>query len=207
VQLHGPVGECQSNAAAGFLGGEVEVENLVANFGGDSSAGVLHLEHGGLRGGEGAQGESAAVGHGLDAVDDDVEDGLAHEVGIDAHGQRPGTEFLHDFDAVGAGFGRGERNHGGGERAQIERGEGELDGTGEIGEGLDDAIQAVNFRTDDIDVAAGVRVGLEDALAQQFEVNDDGVDGILDLVSDAGGEASDGGETARYGERIRHRAG
>ncbi len=40
-------------------------------------------------------------------------------------------------------------------------------------------------------------VELENALAQNLQVDDDGVDGILDLVGDAGGEASDGGEAAR----------
>ena len=48
MQLHGAVGEGEADSAAGLFGGEVQVENLVANLGRNSGAGVLHLQHGGL---------------------------------------------------------------------------------------------------------------------------------------------------------------
>ena len=197
VQLHGAIGEGETDSAAGLLGGEVEIKNFIANLGRNPSAGVVHLKHGGLGGGEAAKGEGAAFGHGLHAVDHHVEHGLLDEVGVDADGQRLRAEILHDFDLVGAGFGCGEGDDLGGQGAQIERGKLEIDGAGEVDQGFNHAVEAMDLRSDDIHVAARLGIELEDALAQNLQVDDDGVDGIFDLVGDAGGQASDGGEAAR----------
>ena len=73
-------------------------------------------------------------------------------------------------------------------------------GAGEVGEGLDDAIEALHLTGEDIDVAlcsfaGAVACGCYFG-AKEFEVNDHGIDGIFDFVADAGGEFADGGESA-----------
>src|ERR1039458_56384 len=55
----------------------------------------------------------------------------------------------------------------------------------------------MNLRVNNVHVAPRLGVQLQDALAQNLEMDDDGVDGVFDLVGDAGGETSDGGQTAR----------
>ena len=61
---------------------------------------------------------------------------------------------------------------------------------------MDDAVEAVDFGVDDFKVAEGGRAGFTELGFEQFEVDDDGVDGVFDLVTDAGGEAADGGHAA-----------
>src|SRR6185312_8683077 len=84
MELQDSVRHGEADAAALALGGEVEVEDAVANFAGDSFAVVLDFEDGcaGVLGE--ADGKLASVGHGLRAVDDDVEQGLPDKIGIDA---------------------------------------------------------------------------------------------------------------------------
>src|ERR1035437_10589371 len=55
----------------------------------------------------------------------------------------------------------------------------------------------MNLASDDVHVAAGVRIDLADLFAQQLEVNDDGIDGIFYFMGNAGGEPPNGRQTAR----------
>ena len=71
-----------------------------------------------------------------------------------------------------------------------------LDRAGEIDEGLDDAIEAADLALDDVEVAQRVAADLN-LVPEQFQVNDDGVDGVLDFVADAGRESADRGHAAR----------
>ena len=66
----------------------------------------------------------------------------------------------------------------------------QLDRAGEIDQGLDDPVQAANLALDDVQVAQRIAADL-DLVPQQLKVDDDGVDGILDFVPDAGSEAAD----------------
>ncbi len=74
----------------------------------------------------------------------------------------------------------------------------EFHGAGEVGQGLDDAVEALHLSGEDIDVAlcsfAGTVACCGDFGAEEFEVNDHGVDGIFDFVAYAGGEFADGGQ-------------
>src|SRR5882724_12199145 len=67
---------------------------------------------------------------------------------------------------------------------------------GEVHQDLHYAVQAVNFTVNDVHVAAGVRVRLQQLVLQKLQVQDDGVDGVLDLVGDTARDAAAGGETA-----------
>ena len=80
--------------------------------------------------------------------------------------------------------------------AQVLLAELDLHGAGEVDQGLDDAVKAVNLGVNDFEVADGGCAGVAELGLEQLEVDDDGVDGVLDLVADAGGEAADGGHAA-----------
>src|SRR5208337_1240916 len=69
---------------------------------------------------------------------------------------------------------------------------------GEIHESLHDAIQPSNLAVNNVHVALSVGLLLGQLVAQQLQVQHDGVDGILDFVGDAAGEASAGGKAARH---------
>ena len=103
--------------------------------------------------------ELAAVGHGLHAVDDDVEQGLLDEIGVDANGELLGRDLTNDLHAVLRCVGDGEQGNIFERAAQIGFGETQLDGTGEIDERLHDAIEAPDLAGDDVQMAE--RIGLE----------------------------------------------
>src|ERR1700744_4401783 len=55
----------------------------------------------------------------------------------------------------------------------------------------------MNLSVDDLEMTRGLRVTLADIVFQKLEVDDDSVDGIFDLVADAGGEPADGRHAPR----------
>ena len=92
--------------------------------------------------------ELATGGHGLGTVNDDVQERLFHEVGVDAagHGARGGVAF--DGDAAGLELGRSQHEDAGDDTAQILILELELDGAREIDKGLNHAVESANFSSE-----------------------------------------------------------
>ncbi len=67
----------------------------------------------------------------------------------------------------------------------------------EVDEDLHDAVEPANFVADDVDVAARLGIVLLHFVLQQLQVQHDGVDRILNFVSDAARESAAGGKAAR----------
>ena len=80
--------------------------------------------------------------------------------------------------------------------AQIAVRQAQLNRTGEVHQGLHYAIEALDLVADYVHVAASIRVGLLQLLPQHLQMDDDGVDGVLDFVGHARGQAANGGQAA-----------
>ncbi len=78
----------------------------------------------------------------------------------------------------------------------------ELDGAGEVEKGADDTVETDDFLGDDIQLRLCLGQLRQDAGAEQFEAEGDGVEGVLDFVGDAAGEAADGGEAGAEVELV-----
>src|SRR6185312_9556445 len=63
---------------------------------------------------------------------------------------------------------------------------------GEVHENLHHAVETMDFAVDDVHVAAGVRIDLLQFVPQQLQMEHDGVDRVLDLVSNPACDASAG---------------
>ena len=103
-----------------------------------------------------------------------------------------------DGDAVLFGVRSGELRDFFHQAAQVDFFQVKIARAGEIDQRLHHAIEAADFAVDDVHVAAGIGLLLGQFVAQELQVQHDGVDGILYFVSHAAGEASAGGEAARH---------
>ena len=140
--------------------------------------------------------EAAALGHGLSAVLDDVEDSLLEQVDIDFGDERLGGKVAGEDHVPVEHFVGGEGDDVGDDLAEVVFDETDLNRAGEVDEGLNDAVEAVNFGVDDLEVAVGSFAAFAEFSFEQFQMNDDCVDGVLDFMADAGGEPTDGGHAA-----------
>src|ERR1039458_10015225 len=66
-----------------------------------------------------------------------------------------------------------------------------------MGEGFHDAVEAQDFAGDDLHLRFDGGVAARELAAGDFDVEEDGVQRILDFVGDAAGDAADGGEAVR----------
>jgi len=73
-----------------------------------------------------------------------------------------------------------------------------LNRAAEVDEQLDDPIKAVNLGFNDLEMPGGRSAGAGggELALEQFDVHDDGVDGVFDLVAYSGREPADGGHAA-----------
>src|ERR1035438_7044561 len=85
--------------------------------------------------------------------------------------------------------------------------------TREVDQSLHHTIETTNLAVDDVHMPLGVGFLVRQLVSQKLQVKDDGVDGILHLMSHAAREAPAGGKTARhldlvanaaYGLRVSH---
>ncbi len=196
--------QAQAAAAAHLLGGEERLEDGGLQVRGDPHAGVGHREaHVAARlevaaaqagrgvdlAGEGAQGQGAALGHGVAGIDAEVEDHLLDLGGVRGHRRqvrrRPELQgdvladhpAQHLLQAVEQG-------------AQIHRGGGQ--GTVLPAEGQQLVDQGAGLRAgaqDALEVAAGVAGG--QVAAQQLAVAHDHLQEVVEVVGDAAGQAAD----------------
>ena len=103
----------------------------------------------------------------------DIEQRLLKQVGIGFDPKRPFVVTLKDFDAVGARVG-GEHHHFAHERIGIHGLQLQFERARKIEKGLDDAIEAIDFGGDDLDMRLWILTGFEFGV-QQFEVQHHGV--------------------------------
>ncbi len=94
-----------------------------------------------------------------------------------------------NFDALGAGVG-GEHHDFADERVGIHGLQLQFERAREVEKSLDDAVEAVDFGGDDLDVRVWVLPGFEFGV-EQFEVQHHCVQRIFDFVRDAGSDAAE----------------
>jgi hypothetical protein len=140
--------------------------------------------------------QQPARGHGLCPVKHHVEESLFQQVGVDPAQDGPRRRLALDGDAARLEFGGSQPQHAGDDRPQILILELELDWTGKVDQRLHDAIEAANFALDDVEMPQGVAAGV-DLVPEQLQMDNDGVDGILHLVTDSRREAADRSHTPR----------
>src|SRR5271165_1260309 len=198
VPLQNLIGLGQADAATVFLGGEIELENLVVEVLRNPTTLVADFGHHGVVFAASGDREQTSLGHGLHAIEHDVEDGLLHQINVDLNGQPLFRHMALDGDAMLLGVRGGELGDLFHQAAQVDLFQVEIAGAGEIDEGLHHAIQAADFAVDNVHVTASVGLLLGQFVAQQLQVEHDGVDGIFHLVGHAPGEAPAGGEAARH---------
>ena len=122
---------------------------------------------------------------------------LLEQVGIDVGHQRRGGHVADQGHVAGGELLGGQRQHVADHRAQVLLAQLQFDRAGEVHQHLHHAVEAVNLRVDDLQVPHRRGAGLAQLGLQQFQVNHDGVDGVLHLVAHAGGEPADGRHAPR----------
>ena len=190
MPLQDLVGLGQSDAASALLGGEVEFEDLFLYFPRNPVAGVADFGDGDAVFATGADGERAPFLHRLHAIDNDIQDGLFYEIAVDFHRKRSAGEVAIDVNPVLLSVGHGQQRYILKQLSEIGFFELEVSGTREVDQNLNDAIEAVNFAADDVHVATGAWVGLLQLVLQKMQVQNDGIDRVLDLVGNAAREAA-----------------
>lgn len=212
VGVEDAAGGGEAEACAAGLGGEVRAEDFLLRLRVDPRAGVDDVDpHGtglvGFEGGGGAEDEFAGLvagrvggAHGLEGVEEEVEDGLLDESGIDVGGE--GARGEVDAEANLLFFGLWGEEVGEFVEEGIEVGgvgiEAEFAGVfEEVGE---DGTEAFDFAAEG-GVAAReaffVFVGnveIVDPLGEELGVEADGGEGVFDLVGEAAGHGTEFGE-------------
>ncbi len=198
VAVDDVLGDPEAKAGAGQLaGGEEGVEDLLDDLGRHAVAGVGEDETdaapagGGVGGVVGAETDAAAGSHGVDGVCDEVAEDLA-DFALEAVEGGWGDVAAVDGDA---GVGEPALVEGGDGVEELGGGDG--GGTGALAmeaQGLGGDLGAADdFGFGEGEVVGDVRVEVLVGAGDVDEVGD-GFEGIVDLVGDGGGEASDGGE-------------
>src|SRR5580700_1313143 len=196
MHLNNPVGHGQTNPATLLLGREVEIEDTGPDLVRDALPVVADPDIGpaGVFGQPDLQ--QAARGHGLRPLEHYLQQGLFQQVGVDPAEDGPSRRLALDGDVARLELGGGQPQHAGHNRAQILILELELHGAREINQRLDNTIEAANLALDNVEMPQRVAAGMN-LVPEQLQMDDDGVDGILDLVADSGREAADRGHAAR----------
>src|SRR6202008_3373737 len=128
----------------------------------------------------------------LNPVDDDVENGLLHQVDINFDGQTLLRHVKIDGNTVLPGIGSGQLDHVFQQPTEVDFLEVKVARSGEVDQRLYDAIQTPNFAVDDVHVAARVGLLLGQFVLQQLQMEYDRIDGIFHFVGHAAGEAAAG---------------
>ena len=146
------------------------------------------------------EGERAALRHRIEGVDGEVHEGLPEKVRIapDRNALRPGAEV--DGDRTPGGVGLNKRGDIAGNFGEVEFLLRHLDRAGEVEKGPDDAVEALDFFADDLDLLCRFGRVLPDHGFEQGQARRDGVERILDLMRDAAGQSIDGIETRKQSQ-------
>ena len=108
MPLQDLIGLRQSNPAAVFLGREVELEYLFVHILRNAGTLILNLGDGGAIVGSSCDGQHATFGHGLDSVDNYIQESLLHQIDIDLHRQSVCWCVAFNRDTVLFGVGRSQ---------------------------------------------------------------------------------------------------
>src|SRR5712691_2714246 len=192
VELHDFIGHGQPDPGPGFLGREVKIVDLIANLVGNAAALVTDLNQHFIVVFRAADAQGTSLGHGLHSIEDNIQESLLEQIGIGAYQQRHSGELPINGHALTGGVGRSQLDNVVEQLANVQVREAQLHGTGEIHQHLHHAVEALDLTANHIHVPAGGGIDLLQFLAKQLKMHHDGIDGILDFVSHAGGEPANG---------------
>ncbi len=193
VPLDDAVGDRESQPGAGLLGREERLEDPRAHFVRDARARVgdpqLHRLLRDVR--RGGEAQFAALHHGLGGVEHDVQDDLAHLVGVGQDGGEVWVQLVHDLgvaeDRLVADQRQGVFHH----LVQVQQRALRPGLTGKIEQPFHDLPAAQRFVDDGLDVfPPWVIVG--EILEHQAAVGEHTRQRIVDFVGDARGQLADG---------------
>src|SRR5437764_4268790 len=196
MQLHNAVSHGQPNPAAALLGGEIKIEDFVADGSRYSGSGVLDFD---LRLSIVAmrpQRKRADIFHGLRAVNDDVQERLLHQVHIHLRRQRLVGDLRLQMYAVPLAIRLCHKCDLLDQAAQVDIPQSEFDGASEVHQRLHYAVEALDFGGDYLQVTFRVGVRLFQFVPQNLEMHHNGINGILNFVRHAGGELAYIGQAA-----------
>ena len=193
----------KTEAGAGRLGGEEGVEDVTHHRGIHSLACVAELDPDSrglvMRRHDNGKGPTA-VRHGFDGVLDDVVEDLGHAALVD--GQRSGGSREVDDHADTAAEGKIPEglNAFFEELPDIESLEVKLHGASKIEETVDHAVETLNFK--ESDGTGFLNAGVIGVAGAHLDAEADRGKRIADLVSNAGDEAAEAGETLGMAELV-----
>ena len=192
MELHDFVGHGQPDPGPGFLGSEVKIVNLIANLVGNAAALVTNLDQHFIVVFRAADAQGSSLGHGLHSIEDNIQKRLLEQIGIGAHQQGHSRKLPINGHALTGGIGRGQLSNIIQQFANVQVRKTQFHGTGEIYQHLHHAVEALDLTANYIHVPAGGGIDLLQFLAKQLKMHHDGIDGIFDFVSYAGGKPADG---------------
>ena len=174
------------------LGGEERIEDARQVFGRDAVPVIEDGDGGSILGAGGFDADgTAGIGKRVAGVRDEVGEDLAEVVAGDGKAEVFDGENA-DFSAAGSAAGLKHGDHGVNGLGDIDgarRGAGTDEGEGAAGDGA----EAGNFLVGALEVVAGFVGEVGIGFCQIDEVSD-GLERVVDLVGDGGGEAADSGE-------------
>src|SRR5712671_850696 len=196
----------QADAVTLFLGGEVKLKNFILHILRDASPLIADLSDYSIFLAMRRNRKLAAFRHGLNSVDHHVEERLLHQIEVRLNDQRLRKYDSLDVDAMLFRFRRGEQSDIVQQAAEVDLHQMQFASPHEVHQSLHHPVEAMNFASDNIHVAASVGIELCQLVLQELEMKNDGVDGVLHFVGDAAGDASAGGEAAGHFDFISNAA-
>src|SRR3989338_4352996 len=187
MPLHNPLDDGHPEPHAPLLGGEEGVPYLAEVFRGDAGSGVADPQNRLISFELGGDLQPPSPFHGLHAVEEKVKEDLLELLGVGVNHQPIVVRGVTNVDALLQAL-VGEQRKGVVQQLgepdglQLQRG-----GPGEVGELLDDGVDAVDFLLDDAEELlpeGRIHVLLRQVLGEGL----DGGERVLDLVRHAGGE-------------------
>src|SRR5215471_7493436 len=100
MPLHDLICLRQSNSATCLFGCEVQLKNFVLDFWSYSTALVANLGHDCFVASPGGERERPAIGHRLNTVQDNVQDGLFDEIDVNLDRNRVGRKVAKKIDSM-----------------------------------------------------------------------------------------------------------
>ena len=195
VGLDDLAGRRQSQAAPRRPGRKEGVEDPGANLLGHSHAGVDHVEHDPGPVAPGRQDQLAAGGHGVLGVQDQVQEGLLEQVGIDPGRGQVGREVGADHDPLGRRVRLVEVAELIDDRVQVGRLELQVLHPGEPEEVLEDVAEPMDLVLQPFDplqhAAIARGLGVLKVLGQQVEVQRERRERVANLMREPAGKLGD----------------
>jgi hypothetical protein len=182
----------EAHTAAPRFGGVKEGKDLLAVLRGNAHPLVGDLQLQAVGPGAGHDLQLAPGRHGLASVEHQVEEGLLHQVAVHVDRRKSAIALEHQPDAILPRLRLGESEDLTYQVFDVRLAGMDFDGPREIEEGLHHAVEAPDFRREDVQLGSYPRALVGEFGLQDFQLQDHGVKRVLHLVGDAGSEPAEG---------------